>query len=99
MEQAGLASLLPILILFILFYFLLIKPQQKKAQQQKKMIEELKVGDTIVLTSGIICDIESIPSDKDYLFVYFNRDNIVRIFKDAIMDKYNESNSIDKNKK
>ena len=90
MEQAGLSAFFPLILLFVLFYFLLIKPQQKKAQQQKKMLEELKVGDELVLTSGIICAVENIPMEKDYIFVRLNDDNVVRVFKDAIMGKYEE---------
>jgi len=90
-QKASLASLLPILLLFVVFYLFLIKPQQKKAQEQKKMIDELKVGDELVLTSGIICQVDEIPNEKDYIFVRLNDKNIVRIFKDAIMGKYEEN--------
>lgn len=90
-EKASvLTSLFPILILFVLFYFLLIKPSQNKAKQQKKMLEELKVGDSLVLTSGIICEIDEIPAEKDFIYVRLNDKNIVRVFKDAIMGKYEE---------
>ncbi len=92
MEQSGIVSLLPLLMLFILFYFLLIKPQQKKAQQKKKMIDELKVGDILVLTSGFICEVDDIPAGKEYIFVRLNDNNIVRVFKDAIIGKYEENN-------
>ena len=92
-QKANLMSLFPLLLLFVLFYFLLIKPQQKKAQQQKKMLEELKVGDELVLTSGIICEVSEIPNGKDYIFVRLNKDNVVRIFKDAIMGKYDDTNN------
>ena len=91
MEQSGFISLFPLAVLFFLFYFILIKPQQKKAQQQKKMIEEMKVGDAFVLTSGIICEIDSIPADKEYVFVRLNDNTVVRIFKDVIMEKYEEN--------
>ena len=90
-EKASvLTSLFPILILFVLFYFLLIKPSQNKAKQQKKMLEELKVGDSLVLTSGIICEIDEIPAENDFIYVRLNDKNIVRVFKDAIMGKYEE---------
>ena len=89
-QKPGLASFLPLLVVFVLFYFLFIRPQQKKAAQQKKMIESLMVGDELVLTSGIICEVDSIPVDKDYLFVRFNDKNVVRLFKDAIAGKYEE---------
>ena len=93
MEQTGLASLFPILLLFVLFYFLLIKPQQKKAQQQRQMLEDMKVGDKIVLTSGIICDVAEIPVNKEYVLVRLNQNNIVSVYKDAIMGKYEEKDT------
>ena len=89
-QKAGLASMIPIVVMFVLFYFVLIKPQQKKAQQQKKMLEGLKVGDEIVLTSGIIGIIDEIPADKEYVFVKLSDNNVVRLFKDVIAGKYAE---------
>ena len=99
MEQSGLISLFPLAVLFILFYFLLIKPQQKKVQQQKKMLEEMKVGDMLVLTSGIICEVSAIPLNKDYIVARLDENgSSVRIFKDAIMCKYEENKDEQKTK-
>lgn len=92
MEQSSFISLFPLAILFVLFYFILIKPQQKKAQQQRKMLEEMKIGDALVLTSGIICEVAEIPAEKEYIFVKLNNDTIIRIFKDVIVEKYEEKN-------
>ena len=89
-KTSGVASILPLLIVFGVFYFLLIKPQQKKAQQQKEMLDKLVVGDELILTSGIICVVDEIPKDKDYIFVKLNTNNVVRVFKDAIAEKYEE---------
>lgn len=96
-KTAGLVSMMPIFILFVLFYFLLIKPQQKKAKEQKEMINNLSVGDEIVLSSGIIAEIDEIPANKNYIFVRLNDKSIVRVFKDAIIDKYKEENEINNN--
>lgn len=90
-KSSGIVSLFPIIVIFVLFYFLLIKPQQKKAKEQKTIIDSLHVGDEIVLSSGIICEVDSIPKDKDYIFARLSDKNIVRVFKDAIIDKYNEN--------
>jgi preprotein translocase subunit YajC len=35
------------------FYFLIILPKNKKAKQEKSFLDNLKVGDRIVTTSGI----------------------------------------------
>jgi len=50
---AGLLSLVPFLLIFVIFYFLLILPQQRKSKEQKKMLEALKKGDKIIMSSGI----------------------------------------------
>lgn len=50
----GMAQLLPILLMFVVFYFLLIRPQQKKAREHQNMLANLKRGDQIVTTGGLI---------------------------------------------
>ena len=38
----------------IIFYVMLIRPQQKRAKEQAKMLNELKAGDKVTTTSGIV---------------------------------------------
>ena len=54
------------------------------------MIDGLSIGDELVLTSGIICEVDSIPENKNYIFVKLGDKNVVRVFKDAIAEKYTE---------
>ena len=75
--------------------FLVDKTTTKKAQQQKDMLDKLVVGDELILTSGIICVVDEIPQDKDYIFVKLNTNNVVRVFKDAIAEKYEEKKNQD----
>ena len=92
MEAQGSSSMsfIPLIIVFALFYFLMIKPQQKKAKEQRNMLGSLSIGDELILTSGIICEVDSIPENKNYIFVKLGDNNIVRVFKDAIAEKYTE---------
>ena len=50
----GLASFLPFIIIFVLFYFMLIRPQMKQAKEHRSMLESLKKGDEVAMSSGII---------------------------------------------
>ena len=50
----GLAQLLPILLIIAVFYVLLIRPQHKRQQQLQEIIANLKIGDRVVTTGGII---------------------------------------------
>ncbi|MGB8369177.1 MAG: preprotein translocase subunit YajC [Limisphaerales bacterium] len=44
----------PMILLVIVFYFILIRPQQQRAKQQVKLIANLKSGDKVVTSSGIV---------------------------------------------
>jgi len=48
----GLATLLPLIAMFVIFYFLLIRPQQKRQKQVRQMQSELKKGDSVVTIGG-----------------------------------------------
>ncbi len=49
----GMASFLPLILMFVVFYFLLIWPQQKKAKAHRQLLSNLKKGDEVVTSSGI----------------------------------------------
>ncbi|HEY0730670.1 MAG TPA: preprotein translocase subunit YajC [Pyrinomonadaceae bacterium] len=50
----GLIQLMPILLIILVFYFLIIRPQQKRQRQLQETIANLKIGDRIVTTGGVI---------------------------------------------
>ena len=50
----GLANLLPFALIFVVFYFLLIRPQQKKAKAHQTLLGDLKKGDDVVTSGGIL---------------------------------------------
>ena len=50
----GFGFLLPMILIFGVFYLLLIRPQQKKQKQLQETISQLKAGDKIVTTGGIV---------------------------------------------
>ena len=51
---ATLMNILPIILMVVLFYFMLIRPQQKRAKEHQNMLANLKRGDTVVLSSGVL---------------------------------------------
>lgn len=56
----GLAGFLPIVLIFAVFYFLLIRPQQKRQRQLQETISQLKAGDKIITTGGVIGTITTV---------------------------------------
>ena len=52
--QDTLIQFAPILFLVVVGYFLMWRPQQQRQKQHVAMINNVKRGDTVVLSSGII---------------------------------------------
>ena len=57
-------SLLPFLILIPLFYLLLIRPQQQRARQHREMIENIRRGDTVVTSGGLIGKVAKVAENE-----------------------------------
>ena len=60
MSESGFAQLIPLILIFVIFYFFLIRPQQKKVKEHKLMVENLKRGDKVITSGGIIGTVETI---------------------------------------
>ena len=54
----------PLLLIMVLGYFLLIRPQSQRAKQQRALIDAVKRGDTVVLSSGVIGKVAKVE-DKE----------------------------------
>lgn len=52
--SAGTIFFVQMALIFAIFYFLLLRPQAKQRQRHEQMIKELKKGDEIITTGGII---------------------------------------------
>ena len=78
----GFGFLLPMLLVFGVFYLLLIRPQQKKQRQLQAQIADLKAGDKIVTTGGVIGTITAV---KDTSFLVRSADkSILEIARSAV---------------
>ena len=60
MSNSGIGQFIPLILIFVIFYFFLIRPQQKKVKDHKLMVENLKRGDKIVTSGGIIATVERV---------------------------------------
>jgi preprotein translocase subunit YajC len=85
MFQGGLGALgglLPMLLIIGVFYMLLIRPQQKRQRELQQTISELKAGDRIVTTGGVIGTITTV---RDTSFLIRSGDkSILEIARSAI---------------
>jgi len=61
----GIGAFLPLILIFGVFYILLIRPQQKKVKQHREMLNNLKRGDKIITSGGIIGKINKVNERKE----------------------------------
>jgi preprotein translocase subunit YajC len=85
MFQGGYGAIgqfLPILLIIGVFYLLLIRPQQKRQKELQQTIAELKAGDRVVTTGGIIGIITTV---RDTSFIIRSADkSMLEIARSAI---------------
>jgi preprotein translocase subunit YajC len=81
-QEPGLASFLPLIILFAVFYFLLIRPQLKQAKQHKQLVSELGKGDEVATTGGLLGKIKEVGDN--FITVEIAKDTEVKIQKNAV---------------
>lgn len=81
--QAGLTNFLPLIVIFALFYLFIIRPQQQKQKKHKELLNNLKIGDKVVTSSGFVATVNKV--DSDLVSIVLSENNIVEIYKTHIV--------------
>jgi len=63
MSGSGFAQFIPLILIFVIFYFFLIRPQQKRVKEHKIMTQNLKRGDEVITSGGIIGTVDRVLED------------------------------------
>jgi len=79
MDQ-GIGQFIPLILIFVIFYFFLIRPQQKKVKEHKLMVDNIKRGDKVITSGGIIGSVERVL-ENDRVEVKISENVNVEIIK------------------
>ena len=88
MSGSGFAQFIPLILIFVIFYFFLIRPQQKKIKEHKSMVSQLKRGDEVITSGGIIGKIEKV-SDNDKIELSIADNVTVTIIRSTVQSLLN----------
>jgi preprotein translocase subunit YajC len=61
-------SLLPFALIFVIMYFLILRPQQKKVKDHAEMVKNIRRGDTIVTSGGLVGKVTKVVDDEQVEF-------------------------------
>ena len=80
-------SLLPFVLIFVVFYFFLIRPQQKRAREHREMVSQLRRGDKVITSGGLVGTVTKSVDDQETVEVEIAKDVKVNIMRTMIADK------------
>ena len=64
---------------FVVFYFLMMRPQSQKRKEMEKILNELKPGEEIYTTGGIVGKILKISENRDYYTIQVSASSTLMI--------------------
>ena len=59
-----LVSLLPFVLIFVIMYFLILRPQQKRAKEHQELVKNLRRGDTVITSGGLVGKVTKVVDDE-----------------------------------
>ena len=63
-----LMSLLPFALIFVIMYFLILRPQQKKVKDHAELVKNIRRGDTVVTTGGLVGKVTKVVDEDQIEF-------------------------------
>ena len=77
--------IVPFVLIFVIMYFLMIRPQQKRQKEHQEMIKNVRRGDQVVMSGGLIGKVSKVSDDNELELEI--ADNVkVRVSRSAIAD-------------
>ena len=91
MSNSGIGQFIPLILIFVIFYFFLIRPQQKKVKDHKIMVGNLKRGDEVVTSGGIVGKVERVLGD-DKIDISISENVTVQVVQSTIQSLLSKPN-------
>jgi preprotein translocase subunit YajC len=80
-----LMQIVPFVLIFVIMYFLMIRPQQKRQKEHQEMIKNVRRGDQVVMSGGLIGKVSKVTDENELELEI--ADNVkVRVSRTAIAD-------------
>src|SRR6478736_7568028 len=79
-------SLLPFILIFVIMYFLILRPQQKRVKQHAELVKNVRRGDTVVTSGGLVAKVTKVLDTEDQLELELSDGVRVRQMRGMISD-------------
>ena len=84
----------PFILIFVIMWFLIIRPQQRRVKTHQEMIKNVRRGDTIVTSGGIIGKVTRVTEDAADIEVEIADGVKVKVARAMISDVRSKSEPV-----
>ena len=81
-----LMSLLPFVLIFVIMYFLILRPQQKRVKAHQEMVKNVRRGDTVVTSGGLVGKVTKVTENDEQIEVEIADGVRIRQMRQMITD-------------
>ena len=85
-SESSLTSFVPLILIFVVFYFLIVRPQSKKIKEHQVLVNNLKTGNQVVTSGGIVGVVTNIFEKENQVEVEISEGVRVKILKNYVSD-------------
>ncbi|NUX01055.1 preprotein translocase subunit YajC [Wolbachia endosymbiont of Madathamugadia hiepei] len=87
---ASFANFIPLILIVVVFYFFIIRPHHKRLKELRKMIGQVKRGDTVTTSGGIIGTVNKVDEANAQFIVEIAPKVEIKVLKSAISEVLNK---------
>ncbi len=85
-QDFSFTSFVPLILIFAVFYFLIIRPQTKKYKEQQEMVNNLKSGNKVVTSSGIVGVVKDIDDKEGIIKIEIADGVVINVLKNYVAE-------------
>ena len=85
-QDFSFTSFVPLILIFGVFYFLIIRPQTKKYKEHQEMVKNLKIGNKVVTTGGILGVVKEIDDKEGVIEVEIASGVTIKVLKNNVAE-------------
>jgi preprotein translocase subunit YajC len=76
----------PFVLIFVIMYFLILRPQQKRQRSHQEMIKNVRRGDTVVTSGGILGRVSKVTDEASEIEVEIAEGVRVKVLRGMIAE-------------
>jgi preprotein translocase subunit YajC len=87
-------QLVPFILIFVIMYFLIIRPQQRRVKEHQEMVKNVRRGDTVVTSGGIVGKVTKVTEEGADIEVEIAEGVRVKVARGMISDVRSKSEPV-----